>query len=122
MSLRIRGLREEIAQGTHCVVLFVLYRAVLLHSSVLSCPLPSSLSSEPLFPLASPLPHVSLPLPPVSLSQAVAAANRLRKIFPGTQSEGVVLSIPMPGHPFMAEKAAHGTETGECSDNDIADC
>lgn len=32
--------------------------------------------------------------------KAVAAAARLRKIFPGVRSEGVVLSIPMPGHPL----------------------
>jgi hypothetical protein len=32
--------------------------------------------------------------------KATAAAARLRKIFPGVRSEGVVLSIPMPGHPL----------------------
>jgi ubiquitin-like modifier-activating enzyme ATG7 len=32
--------------------------------------------------------------------KAVAAATRLRKIFPGVRSEGIVLSIPMAGHPL----------------------
>jgi len=31
--------------------------------------------------------------------KAIAAANRLRQIFPGMKSFGEVLSIPMPGHP-----------------------
>ena len=32
--------------------------------------------------------------------KAEAAAARLQKIFPGGRSRGVVLSIPMPGHPL----------------------
>jgi ubiquitin-like modifier-activating enzyme ATG7 len=42
--------------------------------------------------------------------KATAAAARLRKIFPGVRSEGVVLSIPMPGHPLLS--AAAGTTAG----------
>lgn len=38
--------------------------------------------------------------------KATAAAARLRKIFPGVRSEGVVLSIPMPGHPLHAAAGA----------------
>jgi molybdopterin/thiamine biosynthesis adenylyltransferase len=41
--------------------------------------------------------------------KAVAAAARLRKIFPGVRSEGVVLSIPMPGHPLLSTGAAAGS-------------
>jgi ubiquitin-like modifier-activating enzyme ATG7 len=37
--------------------------------------------------------------------KSVAAAERLRKIFPGVRSEGVVLSIPMPGHPLNTNVA-----------------
>lgn len=37
--------------------------------------------------------------------KATAAAQRLRKIFPGVRSEGVVLSIPMPGHPMHLNSA-----------------
>lgn len=41
--------------------------------------------------------------------KAPAAAARLRKIFPGVRSEGVVLSIPMPGHPLhLADSATAG--------------
>lgn len=32
--------------------------------------------------------------------KAKAAAMRLKKIFPEIQAEGVLLTIPMPGHPF----------------------
>lgn len=32
--------------------------------------------------------------------KAEAAAERLKKIFPGVDAEGVTLSIPMPGHPI----------------------
>jgi hypothetical protein len=32
--------------------------------------------------------------------KATAAAERLHKIFPDIKSDGVVLTIPMPGHPF----------------------
>lgn len=38
--------------------------------------------------------------------KAVAAAARLRKIFPDVNSRAVVMNIPMPGHPF-AGKCAH---------------
>lgn len=38
--------------------------------------------------------------------KSVAAAARLRKIFPGVRSEGVVLSIPMPGHPLNHSQSA----------------
>ncbi len=41
--------------------------------------------------------------------KAEAAAERLRKIFPDVNAQGVVLSIPMPGHP-LAAYAAEGTE------------
>ena len=34
--------------------------------------------------------------------KATAAAARLRKIFPGVRSKGVVLRIPIPGHPLHA--------------------
>ncbi|XP_076807173.1 ubiquitin-like modifier-activating enzyme ATG7 isoform X1 [Clavelina lepadiformis] len=33
-------------------------------------------------------------------SKAPAAAERLKKIFPGVNAEGIELSIPMPGHPI----------------------
>lgn len=42
--------------------------------------------------------------------KSVAAAARLRKIFPGVRSEGVVLSIPMPGHPLNSAAAPSGKE------------
>lgn len=48
--------------------------------------------------------HLYTLSPVLSLVQAVAAASRLRKIFPGVQSEGVVLTIPMPGHPFTQDR------------------
>ena len=34
--------------------------------------------------------------------KAVAAAQGLIRIFPGVQAQGIVLSIPMPGHPFSS--------------------
>jgi ubiquitin-like modifier-activating enzyme ATG7 len=33
--------------------------------------------------------------------KAIAAANRLRRIFPGVDASGYVMSIPMPGHPLQ---------------------
>jgi ubiquitin-like modifier-activating enzyme ATG7 len=36
--------------------------------------------------------------------KAEAAAERLRRIFPDVNANGVVLSIPMPGHPLPAYK------------------
>lgn len=54
--------------------------------------------------------------PALSLVQAVAAASRLRKIFPGVQSEGVVLTIPMPGHPFTQDREKEREKEKE-SDN-----
>lgn len=38
--------------------------------------------------------------------KAQAAAEAVRRIFPGVVAEGVALSIPMPGHP-MAEAERH---------------
>eukprot|EP00601_Ochromonadales_sp_CCMP2298_P017199 CAMPEP_0173235138 /NCGR_PEP_ID=MMETSP1142-20121109/10663_1 /TAXON_ID=483371 /ORGANISM="non described non described, Strain CCMP2298" /LENGTH=641 /DNA_ID=CAMNT_0014165353 /DNA_START=168 /DNA_END=2094 /DNA_ORIENTATION=+ len=38
--------------------------------------------------------------------KAVAAAARLQKIFPGVRSRGVVMSIPMPGHPLHAASSS----------------
>ena len=35
--------------------------------------------------------------------KAAAAAAKLRQIFPSVHSEGVHLSIPMPGHPLSGE-------------------
>lgn len=45
--------------------------------------------------------------------KAVAAADRLKRVFPGVQSSGVVLTIPMPGHPFPTEgeEGVQATET-----------
>jgi ubiquitin-like modifier-activating enzyme ATG7 len=38
--------------------------------------------------------------------KAVAAAERVKRIFPGMQAGAEVLSIPMPGHPFSNDAAA----------------
>uniref|UniRef100_A0A674EF79 Ubiquitin-like modifier-activating enzyme ATG7 n=1 Tax=Salmo trutta TaxID=8032 RepID=A0A674EF79_SALTR len=38
-------------------------------------------------------------------SKALAAVDRLGKIFPGVNSEGHVMSIPMPGHPINFSEA-----------------
>ena len=35
-------------------------------------------------------------------NKAVAAANALKRIYPGISSRGVNLSIPMPGHPYTS--------------------
>ena len=40
--------------------------------------------------------------------KAIAAAERLRKIYPDIHSEGIVLTIPMPGHPFAASNNNQG--------------
>lgn len=46
--------------------------------------------------------------------KAIAAASALKRIYPGMQAEGVVLSIPMPGHSVSDEaKAAKDLETLE---------
>ncbi|TSK45811.1 Ubiquitin-like modifier-activating enzyme ATG7 [Bagarius yarrelli] len=37
-------------------------------------------------------------------TKAVAAADRLKKIFPGVNAEGINMSIPMPGHPISVSK------------------
>ena len=34
--------------------------------------------------------------------KAVAASQGLLRIFPGVHSQGLVLSVPMPGHPFSS--------------------
>jgi ubiquitin-like modifier-activating enzyme ATG7 len=34
--------------------------------------------------------------------KAVAAAEALKRIFPGVTAEGLVMTIPMPGHPMQA--------------------
>ena len=44
--------------------------------------------------------------------KAEAAADRLKCIFPDVQSEGVVLSIAMPGHPLVSTPAV-ATSTSE---------
>nr|XP_057911533.1 ubiquitin-like modifier-activating enzyme ATG7 [Doryrhamphus excisus]XP_057911534.1 ubiquitin-like modifier-activating enzyme ATG7 [Doryrhamphus excisus] len=38
-------------------------------------------------------------------SKAIAAVDRLNKIFPGVKAEGYNMSIPMPGHPVNFSKA-----------------
>ena len=52
--------------------------------------------------------------------QSEAAAARLKKIFPQVRSEGVVLTIPMPGHPFSSEKNIPGEKNvpGEKRESD----
>lgn len=48
-------------------------------------------------------------------SKALAAADKLRKIFPGVNSEGCTLSIPMPGHPvnFSSVTMEHAQKDAE---------
>ncbi|XP_042478866.1 ubiquitin-like modifier-activating enzyme atg7 [Macadamia integrifolia] len=36
--------------------------------------------------------------------KAMAAANSLKKIFPAVEAEGIVMAIPMPGHPVPAQE------------------
>lgn len=36
--------------------------------------------------------------------KAAAAVNSLKKIFPAVEAEGVVMAIPMPGHPFPSQE------------------
>lgn len=52
--------------------------------------------------------------------KAVAAAARLRKIFPNVRSEGVVLSIPMPGHPLNLTPQTTGE--GQLSEDEVQYC
>lgn len=52
--------------------------------------------------------------------KAVAAAARLRKIFPNVHSEGVVLSIPMPGHPLNLTPQTTGE--GQLSEDEVQYC
>ena len=47
--------------------------------------------------------------------KAIAAAERLRRVFPGVKSRGVVLTIPMPGHPFPVINDAPATATATSS-------
>jgi ubiquitin-like modifier-activating enzyme ATG7 len=50
--------------------------------------------------------------------KSVVAAERLRRIFPQTNSTGVVLTIPMPGHPFLqAAISTTSTTTNNNSNN-----
>lgn len=44
--------------------------------------------------------------------KATAAAERLMKIFPDVRARGVVLSIPMPGHPMQAYTGDGATTSG----------
>ena len=39
-------------------------------------------------------------------NKAVAAANALKRIYPGISSRGINLSIPMPGHPYTSSQPA----------------
>ncbi len=52
--------------------------------------------------------------------KAVAAAARLRKIFPGVRSEGIVLSIPMPGHPLNLTPQTSG-QSGQGDEGPISE-
>jgi len=55
--------------------------------------------------------------------KAIAAAERLRTIFPGMRSEGVVLSIPMPGHPLHSTTpttTTTGTTTSSITAEEVA--
>lgn len=44
-------------------------------------------------------------------SKAIAAADRMKLIFPGMNTRGVVMSIPMPGHPISShdDQSTHNT-------------
>lgn len=35
-------------------------------------------------------------------AKALAAAHSLKRIFPGVNAQGIVISVPMPGHPFAS--------------------
>jgi ubiquitin-like modifier-activating enzyme ATG7 len=43
--------------------------------------------------------------------KAVAAAERLQKIFPGMDTHSVLLSIPMPGHPYPTNSSSTSVTT-----------
>lgn len=49
--------------------------------------------------------------------KAVAAAEHLHKIFPDVNAKGVVLSIPMPGHPMQAY--THNNSSGGSNDGEL---
>ena len=52
--------------------------------------------------------------------KAVAAAARLRKIFPGVRSEGIVLNIPMPGHPLnLTPQTTAQDREGSVSEDEV---
>lgn len=51
--------------------------------------------------------------------KAVAAAERLRKIFPGVKSSGHVLSIPMPGHSL--DRTAEGESESSADPGTVLD-
>jgi ubiquitin-like modifier-activating enzyme ATG7 len=42
--------------------------------------------------------------------KAAAAAEKLRRIFPGVEAKGVRMMIPMPGHPVAEKRLTFGTE------------
>lgn len=43
--------------------------------------------------------------------KSVAAASALKRIFPGVRAQGVVLSVPMPGHPYPQMAGSGQTKT-----------
>ena len=47
--------------------------------------------------------------------KSVAAASALKRIFPGVRAQGVVLSVPMPGHPYPQMAGSGQTKT--CSNS-----
>ncbi|PRP80417.1 hypothetical protein PROFUN_11963 [Planoprotostelium fungivorum] len=54
-------------------------------------------------------------------NKAEAAAARLRQIFPGMESRGVVMSIPMPGHPISTGEEKNTRDSVQLLDQLIAE-
>ncbi|XP_010279100.1 PREDICTED: ubiquitin-like modifier-activating enzyme atg7 [Nelumbo nucifera] len=52
--------------------------------------------------------------------KAMAAASSLKKIFPAVEAEGIVMAIPMPGHPVAAQEENNVMEDCKCLQDLIA--
>lgn len=44
-------------------------------------------------------------------SKAIAAAHGLQRVFPGVQAQGIVVTVPMPGHPYTSVPHSDGLGT-----------
>ena len=55
----------------------------------------------------------------VGRNKAIAASEALKSIFPGVKSQGVELSIPMPGHPVTPNFSQHYNK--DSNESDVVD-